>query len=73
MENKKPKKTYKAGTLSLSLWENENNTSYSFQKAYKEDNSEEWKYTSSLSLSDLPKLKLLLEKAYEEGMLKSNN
>jgi hypothetical protein len=76
MDNKnKPKKVYKAGLLSLSLWENENetnkNVSFTFQKAYKEENSEEWKYTQNLNLNDLPKLNLLIEEAYRENTLRN--
>ena len=74
MENKNlPKKTYRAGNISLSLWENDNNKSYSFQKVYKEENSNQWKQTQVLNLNDLPKLKMLVEEAYKEDLLKWNS
>jgi hypothetical protein len=66
----KPLKFDRTGALSLSLWENENKKSFSFQKSYKEENSEEWKHTTVLNLFDLPKLKVLIEEAYKEEILK---
>ena len=71
MKNKNlPKKTYRAGNVTLSFWENENNKNFTFQKAYKEEDSEEWKHTQVLNINDLPKLKLLIEEAYKEEMLR---
>lgn len=73
--NNKPIKTYKAGLLTLSLWENEveNSTikSFTFQRSYK-DSEEKWQHTQSLKASDLPKLKLLINKAYEDSLLLEN-
>lgn len=68
-DKKKPTKTYRASLLNLSVWENENEEgvihSFSFQKSYK-DLDGEWKHTQSLGVSDLPKLRLLIEKAYSD-------
>ncbi len=72
VENKKPIKNYKAGTLTLSLWENkleENKIiSFSIQRSYK-DKEDNWQHTSNLRTQDIPKLQLLLNKAYEEQIL----
>ena len=75
METKNlPKKTYKAGLLSISLWENEfenrKNTSITFQKAYKEESSDEWKHTQNLNVNDLPKLRVLIDEVYKEEILR---
>jgi hypothetical protein len=73
METKKPNKIYKAGNLSLFLWENEKGKSFSFQKSYKEEGSDEWKNTQTLNLNDLPKLKLIIEEAYKNNVFKIYN
>ena len=69
VENAKPVKTYKAGVLSLSLWENEAEEgtfkSFTFNKSYK-DKDDSWQQTQILKTTDLPKLKLLLEQAYKD-------
>ncbi len=71
--NKKPVKTYKVGLLNLSLWENEltegKMKSFTFQRAYT-DSKGVWQHTQSLGLSDLPKLRLLIEEAYKDQVLK---
>lgn len=68
-DKKKPIKKYRASLLNLSVWENETDEgpiySYSFQKSYK-DLDGEWKHTQNLGISDLPKLKILIEKAYSD-------
>ena len=72
VENNKPLKTYKVGVLSLSMWENESKEndgnklkSFTFQRSYK-DASEKWQHTQLLRLSDLPKLRILIEEAYKD-------
>jgi hypothetical protein len=69
---KKPKKVYRAGLIHLNVWENSTQEgvmkSFSISRAYK-DKNDNWQHTTSFKLSDLPKLKLLVEKAYEENML----
>lgn len=72
-----PKKKYQAGQISVTAWENEREvngqkipmTSFQLQKRYKD--GEEWKTSNSLNLNDLPKAAMLLQKAYEETVLKS--
>lgn len=70
--NNKPVKTYKAGLVSLSLWENETKEgkakSFTFKRAYQNlDGS--WADTSSLKMSDLPKLRALIDEAYKENIV----
>lgn len=72
VENNKPIKTYKVGVLSLSMWENESKEndggklkSFTFQRSYK-DLNEKWQHTQLLRLSDLPKLRILIEEAYKD-------
>jgi len=72
-QNNKPEKVYKAGALSLSLWENEGKdnmklSSFSFQRAYK-DEKDEWQHTQNLRIQDLPKLRILVEQAYKDQVL----
>ncbi len=64
----KPEKTIKAGSLILTIWNN-NSEKGSFktitlQRSYK-DSKGEWKHTSNLRINDLPKASMLLNKAYE--------
>lgn len=71
-ENKKPTKTYKAGLLDLSLWENEGKEgimkSFTFQRSY-QDTEGKWNHTQSIKTTDIPKLIVLLQKAYSEMIL----
>lgn len=75
VENKKPIKNYKAGTLTLSMWENESEngklTSFTIQRSYK-DKEDNWQHTSNLRTQDLPKLQILIQKAYQEQILTIN-
>jgi hypothetical protein len=69
-QTNKPIKTYRAGSVSLSLWENELEEgvrvkAFTFQKAYK-DEKEKWQNTTTLRVDDLYKLKALLERAYDD-------
>lgn len=72
-DKKRPVKKYRASLLNLNVWENETEEgaihSFSFQKNYK-DLDGEWKNTHNLGVSDLPKLKLLIDKAYYDFYLK---
>ncbi len=72
-ENNKPIKTYKVGVLTLSVWENEVKDngfikSFSFQRAYQTDEGD-WNHTQNLRLSDLPKMRVLVEEAYKDQIL----
>ncbi len=72
VETNKPVKSFKAGVLSLNVWENgigtEKIKSYSFQRSYK-DKEDKWAHTQSLRTSDLPKLMVLLEEAYKDQII----
>ena len=76
MVENRPIKTYKAGVLSLSLWENEGvegkMKSFTFNRSYK-DKEDAWQKTQSLRTSDLPKMKILLDEAYKDLILNSVN
>ncbi len=66
----KPLKEYRAGLISLNLWENvskegEKFNSFTFKRLYK-DKEEKWQTTQSLRISDLPKIKILVEEAYKD-------
>lgn len=61
----KPTKVLKIGGLEVAKWEKKTDdgktlTSYSFQKTYKDNNTDEWKHTSFFKLSDLPILASLI-------------
>ena len=66
----KPVKVYKAGVLSLSVWENLGDDgsimkSFTVQRAYK-DKKDVWQHTNTLRSSDLLKLKVLIDEAYRD-------
>ncbi|MBD3361319.1 hypothetical protein GF358_00850 [Candidatus Woesearchaeota archaeon] len=68
----KPEKKFRAGAISATIWKNNgerNGQSVEFNtisltRAYK-DKGGNWKNSSSLRISDLPKAALVLNKAYE--------
>jgi hypothetical protein len=67
-----PEKKFVAGAISATIWNNEKqigpNTveskSVSISRSFK-DKDGTWKSVSSLKVNDLPKVKLVLDKAYE--------
>ncbi len=67
----KPEKKFSCGSISASIWANTKVVSgekvkiYSvtINKAYKE--GEEWKYTNSFNIEDLPKVALVANEAYK--------
>jgi len=73
--NTKPIKNYKVGLLNLSLWENDlpegKIRNFTFQRAYTNAKGD-WQHTSNLRLSDLPKLRVLIEEAYKDQILKES-
>lgn len=80
-DDKGPKETYKAGAVSVSVFENVNKgkddiafttLSFNVQRAYTEDDGKTWKHTSSFKLNDVPKLISMLQKAYEEAVRKTD-
>lgn len=72
-----PIKKIKAGAITAALWENKgkgkegNETTFhtvSLTRGYK-DKEGNWQNTQSLRVEDLPKARLVLDKAYEELVL----
>jgi len=65
---KKPVNEEKVGGIRASTWENDSKNgkfyTTTLQRCYKE--GEEFKYTGSLRVNDLPKAILALQKAYEK-------
>ena len=67
-----PVHVVRAGTISASVWENENESngkkfkSYSVttQKSYK-DKNDKWKESNSLMAAEVPKMTAVLQQAYE--------
>lgn len=61
----RPTKVLKLGGIEIAKWEKETEdgktlTSFSFQKSYKDNNTDEWKHTGFFKLSDLPILASLI-------------
>ncbi|MBN2561520.1 MAG: hypothetical protein JXQ75_11380 [Phycisphaerae bacterium] len=74
----RPVKEFRARNLSLAIWQNEGTRegrpitlhSITLNKRYQDQDSGEWKDSSSFFPDDLPRLRLLLEKAYEHLLLR---
>ena len=72
-ENNPPMKEFRAGTIVAAIWAETTPTngraaaSYSIriQKRYRDDRDGQWKTTSYLRLDELPKLALVVSRAYE--------
>ncbi|PIN80153.1 hypothetical protein COV11_04520 [Candidatus Woesearchaeota archaeon CG10_big_fil_rev_8_21_14_0_10_30_7] len=72
MENVQPEKRFQAGAISATVWKNTQQKdgkefdffSVSLQRSYK-DQAGAWKHTTSLRSNDVPKAKLVLDKAWE--------
>jgi len=75
----KPEKKFSCGSISASIWANTKVVSgekikiYSvtINKAFKE--GEEWKYTNSFNIEDLPKVALVATEAYKYVRLREND
>lgn len=76
-----PEKKFSTGALSATIWQNQGKSkegqdiSYktvTFQRRYKDPNGE-WQTASSLRINDLPKVSLILQKAYEYIVMKELN
>ena len=73
----KPEKKFNCGPISASIWVNTkvmtgeivNFHSVTINKAFKE--GEDWKYTDSFNIEDLPKVSLVADEAYKYLRLKS--
>jgi len=72
-----PEKNFRAGAVSLSIWNNkieDGEGSYrtiSMDRSYK-DKDGNWKRVNSLRVNDLPKAAVLIQKAYEYIVLGDN-
>ena len=72
----KPEKKFSCGSISASIWANTKVVtgekikiySVTINKAYKE--GENWKYTNSFNIEDLPKVALVATEAYQYMRLK---
>ena len=69
-----PEKKFRAGAISATIWRNSITKkdgssaeikTVSFQRSYKDKETDKWKNTSSLRSMDLPKAIVVLNKAYE--------
>ena len=75
----KPEKKFSCGSISASIWANTKVVtgetvkfhSVTINKAYKE--GEEWKYTNSFNIEDLPKVALVATEAYKYVRLREND
>ncbi|MAG08440.1 hypothetical protein CMO89_03130 [Candidatus Woesearchaeota archaeon] len=73
-----PEKKFRAGAVCATIWENMGKTKEGEPTAYKtisvernyKDKNDEWKSTNSFRVNDLPRLSLVLSKAYEHVALK---
>lgn len=76
----KPLKKFKSGQFEVSLWKNEHEkegmkfdiVTASLQKSWKKAGSESFERSSisGIAINDIPKLLMLLSKAYEDQNLK---
>lgn len=79
-EKNTPEKKFRAGAVSATIWKNEtvkdgkvmDYRTISFTRNY-QDAKGEWNTTNSLRLNDLPRARLVLDKAYEYLVLKDNS
>jgi len=68
----KPKKVFKKGSIRISIWANSRivrgdfvkTYSATIDKVYKDGN--EWKYTKSFSIDDLPQIASAVNEAYQD-------
>ena len=77
-EKNKPEKEFRAGLVKAVVWSNKAQSKDGGEIEYKTisvsrsyvDKKDEWQETTSMRTSDLPKLMLVLNKAYEYLALK---
>ena len=79
-EKNKPQETYRAGTVTLTVWKNKvkdqkgnerDMLSFQLNKRYKD--KDEWKDSKSLNIGDLPKVAALMNKAYYDAITKGKD
>lgn len=72
-----PEKKIRAGAISATVWRNHTikdgmpteYTTVSFERSYK-DKQGNWQTTNSMRINDLPKATIVLQKAYEDLLLR---
>ena len=78
--NSQPEKKFRAGAISATIWANsgkKDEKSYEFktislERSYK-DKEDQWQNTKSFRVADLPKVQLVLDKAYEYLVLSAQD
>tara|TARA_Y100000310_G_scaffold320072_1_gene376102 strand:- start:29 stop:262 length:234 start_codon:yes stop_codon:yes gene_type:complete len=69
-----PEKKFSTGAICATIWKNESKEGNEFNTVTVErrfqDKEGNWKSTSSLRLNDLPKIAVVVNKAYEHLVLK---
>ena len=77
-----PEKKFRAGAISATIWRNSITKkdgssaevkTISFQRSYKDKDTDMWKNTSSLRSMDIPKAVVVLNKAYEYLVLNGHS
>lgn len=76
----RPIKEFRVRNLSLAIWQNEGTRdgrpvtlhSITLNKRYRDQGTGEWKDSNSFFPDDLPRLRLLLDKAYEHILLRTD-
>ena len=72
-EKNHPEKKFSTGALTATIWKNEGKegtfNTISVERRFK-DKKDEWQSTSTLRVNDLPKVAVLVNKAFEHLVLK---
>lgn len=77
----KPEKRINAGSIQIAVWKNQiikdgktaEYKTITFDRRYKDKQTDEWKSTNSLRINDIPKAILALSKIYEYLIIKNEN
>ena len=77
----RPIKEFRVRNLSLAIWQNEGTRdgrpvtlhSITLNKRYRDQETDQWKDSSSFFPDDLPRLRLLLDRAYEHILLRDTS
>ncbi len=77
----RPVKEFRAGCIRAAIWRNESDRdgrtvvrhSVTLNKRYRDSNTGEWADSKSFFPDDLPRLRLLLDKAYEHIVLREGD
>ena len=73
-----PKKKFKAGAITATIWENKGKSTdgtpntyqtISLERVY-QDKEGNWKSSNSFRVNDLPKINVLMQRAYQDLVLK---